>query len=201
VKITGIKQQVRRHDRYSVYGDGKYLFSLSDSELLATQLFVGQEIDAADLERLKQTAVLDKAYSRCLDLLSRRARSEWELRDYLKRKEYDAKTAQAAIDKLQKRGYVDDKKFGEAWVSNRRLLKSTSQRRLRQELQQKHIAPEVIDEVLAEDETDERQVLRNLVAKKRTQTKYQDKLKLMQYLSRQGYNYDDIKSVMAEDAI
>jgi SOS response regulatory protein OraA/RecX len=44
------------------------------------------------------------------------------------------------------------------------------------------------------DEGDEHNALREIIERKRKQTKYQDDLKLMQYLARQGFNYDDIKS-------
>ena len=57
---------------------------------------------------------------------------------------------------------------------------------------------DVIEPVLKEDETDERATLRELVERKRKQTKYQDTMKLMQFLARQGFNYDDIKAVLAE---
>lgn len=197
MKITDIKRQVKRADRYSIYVDEKYVFSLSDNELLQIGLFVGQEFDEGELEKLKQSAVLDKAYSRSIDLLARRARSEWELRQYLVRKEYEADVVEQTLTRLSASGYVNDKQFAESWVNTRHLLKATSKRRLQQELRQKHISSETIDEVLEEDETDERQVLRDLVAKKRQQTKYQDDLKLMQYLSRQGFDYGDIKDALS----
>jgi SOS response regulatory protein OraA/RecX len=53
--------------------------------------------------------------------------------------------------------------------------------------------------VLAGDETDERSLLRELVAKIRQLTKYKnDDLKLMQYLARQGFSYSDIKDALNE---
>jgi len=198
MKITAIKQQVKRADRYSIYVDEKYSFSLSEPELLNVGLRINQEFTEAELDELKNKAVLDKAYDRTLNLIMRRPRSEWELRDYLKRKEYDEEAIAATIERLAERGYVNDQDFAKRWVENRRLLKSTSKRRLQQELKQKRVSQEVIDEVLASDETDERDVLRELVGRKQKQTKYQDKTKLMQYLSRQGYNYGDIKSVLEE---
>ncbi len=196
MKVTAIKRQVKRTDRYSIYIDDKYSFSLSENELLNAGLKINQEFTETELNSLKEKAILDKAYDRALNLISRRPRSEWELRDYLKRKDYDEETTDQTIDRLRKRGYVNDKEFAQRWIENRRLLKATSKRRLRQELKQKRVADEIIDEALAEDETDEREVLRELVGRKRKQTKYQDNLKLMQYLSRQGYNYDDIKNVL-----
>lgn len=198
MKITDIKQQVKRHDRYSIYVDGKYVFSFSESELLNLGLRIGQEFEAGELEKLKKTAVEDKAYMRSLDLLARRARSEWELRDYLRRKDYETDTIEKIVNRLSEAGYVNDKKFAEAWVNNRRLLKATSKRKLWQELKQKRVPEDSINEVLAEDETDEQQVLKDLIAKKRNQSRYQDDQKLIAYLLRQGYNYDDIKTVLAE---
>lgn len=200
MKITAIKQQVKRQDRYSIYGDGKYLFSFSQNELLNTGLKVGQELSEQQLAELRDTAVLDKAYDRALNLISHRPRSQWEIRDYLKRKDVSAQGAEAVVDRLAERGYLNDRDFAERWVATRRLLKSTSKRRLSQELRQKRIADDIISDVLAEDETDERQVLRELIERKRKQTKYQDNLKLMQYLARQGFSYDDIKTVVNNEA-
>lgn len=196
MKITDIKAQVKRQGRYSVYVDEKYSFSLSENELLTVGLRIGQEYSAEEFENLKQKAVLDKAYMRAYDLLSRRARSEWELRDYLKRKDYDTPTINDIVKTLQGKGYIDDAKFAESWVRNRRLLKATSKMRLRQELKQKRVSDDVITIALEEDETSERDVLRDLVQRKRQQTRYQDKDKLMQYLLRQGFRYDDIKEVL-----
>lgn len=198
MRITAIKQQVKRQDRYSIYGDGKYLFSFSETELLTSGVRIGQELDTTALEELRHKAVLDKAYDRSLNLISHRIRSEWELRDYLKRKEYDEGVQEAVIERLGVRGYVDDAEFARRWVENRRLLKSTSKRRLAQELRQKRIADDIVSAVLAADETDELEVLKGLIEKKRRQTKYQDDQKLMQYLARQGFTYDLIKTAIAE---
>lgn len=198
MKITAIKQQVKRSDRYSIYGDGKYLFSFSESELLQSGVRIGQELDEASLLQLKDKALLDKAYDRSLNLISHRMRSEWEVRDYLKRKDYDEAMRDAVVTKLLARGYIDDKTFAKRWVENRRLLKSTSKRRLSQELRQKRVSDDIIQAVLEADETDELEVLKELIEKKRKQTKYQDDTKLMQYLARQGFSYDQIKQATQE---
>jgi regulatory protein len=199
MKITAIKQQVKRADRYSIYVDGKYAFSLSDTELIKLTLKVGQELGESEFRTLQNTAKLDKAYMRSLDLISRRARSEWEIRDYLKRKEYGVETQNTIVYKLKQVGLLDDLSFARQWASSRRALKLRSRRKLTSELRQKRVSDDVIAEVLADEENDDQKVLRELVERKRRQTKYQDKLKLMQYLSRQGFNYDDIKKVVEEE--
>lgn len=196
MKISAIKQQVKRTDRYSVYVEGKYTCSFSEGELLKLGLHSGQELSEGELENLKDDSTRDKAYMRAIDLLSRRPRSEWEMRDYLRRKDYSPEIIDQTLNRLSNNGLINDLDFARRWVDNRRLLKSTSRRRLRQELKQKRIADEIIDQVLEEDETDERDVLRELVAKKKA--RYPDQQKFMRYLASQGFSYDDIKSTLSE---
>ncbi|MFA5003680.1 MAG: RecX family transcriptional regulator [Candidatus Saccharimonadales bacterium] len=196
MKITAIKQQERLKGRYSIFVEDKYAFSLSADTLLEEKLHSGQELDAAQLKNYKKLSADDKAYNLTLAYVARRIRSQWELEDYFRRKSYDEELSRQILAKLDKLGFVDDAKFAQAWVNNRRLLKPVSKRRLTQELRQKRIADEIIEHVLAEDETDERDVLRELIERKRKQTKYQDNLKLMQYLAGQGFNYGDIKQAL-----
>jgi regulatory protein len=198
MKITDIKAQVKRAGRYSIFVDGKYSFSLSENELLNLGLKIGQEFDRQGLEKLKKTAIEDKVYMRSLDLILRRKRSEWELRDYLRRKDYEEETAQKVIDRLREKGYVNDEEFAKAWVDNRRLLKNMSKKRLWQELKQKRIDDEIIQAVLEVDMADELAIIKEVITSKRQQTRYRDKEKLTAYLIRQGFRFDDIRAAMTE---
>lgn len=191
--------QVKKRGRYSVYVNGQFAFGLSELALINSGIRTGQELEAEELQNFKEESDIDKIYGRTLDLLARRPRSSWELRDYLKRKDQSPDRIEKILNKLSVQGYINDEDFARRWVENRRLLKTTSKRKLFLELKQKRIADEIIQSVLNDDHTDEQEVLRQLVAKKRTQTRYQDKAKLMQYLARQGYNYDDIKQVLSEN--
>lgn len=196
--ITAIIQQERLKGRYSIFVDDKYAFSLSANALLDEKLYQGQELSAEELKNYKKLSQDDKALGLALAYAARRMRSRYEFGEYFRRKQYDEALAAHLMAKLEQYGYVDDSKFAEAWVSNRRLLKPVSKRRLVQELRQKRVESSIIDAVLAEDETDERDTLKQLVERKRRQTRYQDTQKLMQYLARQGFSYDDIKAVLAE---
>lgn len=197
MNITAIRQQERLKGRYSIYVNEEYAFSLSADALLDEKLVVGLELDERQLKAYQKLSADDKAYGLALSYLARRMRSQWEMTDYFRRKGYDAALSEQLMKRLDRIGLVDDVKFAEAWVRNRRLLKQTSRHRLTQELRQKRVSDDVIEQVLAVDSTDERSVLRELVARKRKQTKYQDDLRLMQYLARQGFNYDDIKYALS----
>lgn len=198
MKITAIKQQEKRKDRYSVFVDDKYAFSLSETALLDSRIASGQELDKAELKAFKQLSTDDKAYGNALRYVTMRLRSEWEMRDYFRRKEVAEPVADQIITKLRNLRLLDDEVFARSWIANRRILKPTSQRKLAGELKIKRIDQSIIDKVLAEDreETDELEVLRQLVERKRK--RYPDRNKLMQYLARQGYSYDDIKQAVDE---
>lgn len=198
MKITAIKQQERLKGRYSVFVDEKYAFSLSADALLEKRLVNGQEIDEPQLKAYKKLSADDKAYNLTLAYVVRRLRSRWELTDYFRRKGYDQALADQILEKLEHLDLVNDEKFAQAWVRNRRLLKPVSRRRLTAELRQKHIAVEIIEQVLAGDEADEQSVLRELISRKRKQTRYQDPQKLMAYVARQGFSYEDIKAALTD---
>jgi regulatory protein len=193
MKITAIKQQIKRFDRYSVYVDGVYTFSLSEAQLVSSGIHSGLEIDSETLAGYQEESTTGKLFDRLLNLFSYRMRSEWEVRDYLRRKQVDESQTTQLIERMQKLGYINDEVFARSWVENRRFGKPTSQRKLRAELQAKRIDRGIVDKILNEDasQTDEMDVLRQLVAKKRA--RYPDDVKFMQYLARQGFGYDDIK--------
>jgi regulatory protein len=196
MKITAIKAQVKTQGRYSIYVDEKFTFGLSELGLINSGIRVGHEITAEQLEQYKESAQVDKAYGRVMDLIARRPRSEWELRDYLKRKGQDEQVIEEILNTLSIRGYVNDEDFARRWVESRRLLKPISKRKLQLELKQKRIPDEIIKSVLSEDDADEVEVLQAEIEKKRRQTRYQDETKLIAYLARQGYRYDDIKQAL-----
>ena len=102
MKISDIKQQVKRQDRYSIYIDGKYSSSLSENELMHRGLKIDQEFNKESFEEIKQTAVEDKAYMQAVELIARRKRSQWEMQQYLKRKGYSNNTTAKILNKLLK---------------------------------------------------------------------------------------------------
>lgn len=197
MQVTSIKAQRHLNDRYSIYVDGKYAFSLSADSLLGEKITLGQQLTSDDLENLKSLAEADKAYLNALRFLAIRSRSRWEMEQYLKRKKLDKLQSQNILNKLSELKLLDDYAFAKRWVEGRRTLKPISRRRLIQELRAKRLDNETIEAALNEDDTDELDVLRQLVSKKMALSRYKaDPLKLKQYLSRQGYSYEDIKSVM-----
>jgi len=200
LKVTRITQQEKQRDRYSIFIDDKYAFSLSEGALLESKLAVGQELDKAALKQWKQVSADDKIYNQALRYAAVRLRSTWEMEQYLRRKDASPPLVEIILNKLSIIDLLNDEAFARAWMANRRLLRPTSTRKLQQELRVKRVADEVIEAVLSEEATgDDLTALREVVVKKRNLPKYRaDPMKLMNYLARQGFSYGDIKDVLAE---
>jgi len=200
LKVTRITQQEKQRDRYSIFIDDKYAFSLSEGALLESKLAVGQELDKAALKQWKQVSADDKIYNQALRYAAVRLRSTWEMEQYLRRKDASPPLVEIILNKLSIIDLLNDEAFARAWMANRRLLRPTSTRKLQQELRVKRVADEVIEAVLSEEATgDDLTALREVVVKKRNLPKYRaDPMKLMNYLAHQGFSYGDIKDVLAE---
>lgn len=196
-KITAIKQQQRDKERYSIYVDKEYGFSLHANQLLDAKLRVGMDIDQADIERLKKQSEDGKLLARAYDKLARRLHSEKEMRDYLKRKTDDTELVDYIIAKLYDLNLLNDYAFARQWVVNRRTLKHRSTRALRFELMQKGLGKNVIADALGDEAGQaDKQALRRLAERKSRQARYKDPDKLMRYLMGKGFNYQEVKEVI-----
>jgi regulatory protein len=199
MKITGIKAQVKRAGRYSVFVDEKYAFSLSDTALLESKLTTGQELSREQVKALKQASVDDKLYNLTLRYVALRPRSQWEIEFYLQRKQASPPLTQTILNKLSINNVINDEAFAKSFVNDRRLLRPTSRRKMIMELRKKRVADEVIQAAVGNEQPDEQTALRAIIESKRRQARYRDDLKLMQYLARQGFNYGDIKNALSQD--
>ncbi len=197
MKITDVKQQLKREDRYSIYIDGKYAFSLSEAELVRLGLRQGLSLTAEKLAELQQDSKRDKAYDRSLHYIEIRPRSEQEIRQYLKRKQYEPELINAVAAKLYDIDLLNDERFARQWVEWRLASKPSSKRKLQAELIQKGISRDIIQEVMAEIEPEtELEQVKALIGRKARLSQYQDRQKLMAYLARQGFSYDLIKRAL-----
>lgn len=189
MKITKVAPAAKTPGRYNIFVDGEYSFSLDEIQLVAAGLHSGLDIDKTKLAELKNESDFGKNYIRAIDLISRRLRSEKEIRDYAYRKQWTPDNTKRVIERLRARGYLNDKVFAENYIRSRLNRQRYSKKRIRLDLQKKGISSNIIAEVLDEDVNDS-DALQKLVAKRIN--RYDDEAKLKAYLLRNGFNYDDI---------
>lgn len=204
MKITSISAQVRDKNRVNISVDGKYRFSLDAYQLLDLGIKIGKEYDEAELLALEQESQFGKLYGRALEYCLSRPHSSREVRDYLYRKTRPTRDKNGdmrpgiasditdrVFKRLEEKKYIDDIKFAHFWVENRSLTKGVSKRKLSAELRAKGIEGSIIENELNLTERNDESEIQKIIAKKRNH--YPDNQKLMAYLARLGFDYDDIK--------
>jgi len=198
--ITKISPQKKRQGYYNIFVDGKYALALTELDLAVFGLRVDQVLTPGLLNDLRSAQAKSKSYNFALRYLALRPRSIKEVKDYLTtRKDFSIQDADITITRLIEQNYLNDQDFAAMWVRNRLLLKPKSTSVLRLELIKKGIDKDIINEVLSQlDETAQIASLSDLITKKVRQTKYQNKQKLTEYLSRQGYSYSLVKKTLEE---
>jgi regulatory protein len=198
MKITSIKQQVKHPDRYSIFVDGKFAFSFSEEALLSSGVTKDQELTLKQCRELERKSTNDKLYNQTLRYISLRSHTTWEVDRYLERKGASPSLKDEILNKLSKLQLIDDLTYAQAYIHDRLLLRPTSQRKLRYDLRKKHVSDEVVDNAMQDHAPDEHATLRTIIERKRQQPRYQDEIKLKQYLIRQGFYYGDIVDVLKE---
>lgn len=213
MKISDIALQVGNPNRVNISIDGKYRFSLDIVQITELGIKRGQDLTNEELADLETESEYGKIYARALEYSLGRPHSEKEVRDYLRRKTqtqfYKSRktgetksrpgisqnVADRVLKKLREKNYVNDENFARWWVETRNQVKGVSQRKLYSELLGKGVSSQIIDEQLAVTKRSDAEELLKVIAKKRNH--YNDPQKLIQYLARQGFMYDDIKSALA----
>ncbi len=198
MRITKVTPAAGTAGRYNIFVDGHYSFSLDEFQLVQYSLHSGQEIDEAKLAELQAESDFGKNYTRAVDLISRRLRSEREIRDYAGRKQWSKDNTERVIARLHNRGYLNDLVFTKAFVRSRQSAQKYSRRRIERDLVNKGISHRIIQQVLDEEAgmADDNDALANLVAKK--YHRYDDINKLKAYLARAGFRYDDINRAIKQ---
>jgi regulatory protein len=116
-KVTNLSVQKRNPNRVNVYLDGEFAFGLA--RIVAAWLTVGQELSPEKIDRLKGEDAAEVALQRAIRFLGFRPRSVTEVEKNLKKHETPENTIQKVIERLERNGMLDDRKFAKLWVENR----------------------------------------------------------------------------------
>ena len=191
--ITDLIQQ-KKKGRLNVYIDGEYVCSLEEITVLEYRIKVGMEITHERLLEIKTESEKETAFDKALKYVTRYARSEKQMRDYLLRKEYVDSVIDAVIEKLKYYDYVNDLRFSADYVSY--YKESRGVNRIKQDLKISGIGDEIIDQVIQEIDDQYDSCKRH--GEKFLKSHSADKIKLYRHLVSKGYDYELVKRVANE---
>jgi len=192
-EITALKADGKRRQRVHVFLDGQWALTLSMSS--AAGLQIGQQLDPEAVSELLREDAQQAATAVALRLISRRPRSERELRQRWDRRGVAPEVQQAALEHLQRTGQVNDAAFASAWVENREAFRPRSALALRAELRRKGVAEGAIaSAVEGIDEAEAAYRAAQRFARRAADLSQEDfRRRVGGQLARRGFDWDTIR--------
>ncbi len=204
MRITKIEGQKNNPSRKNIYVDGEFAVGISAETLLRFGLRTGDEIDESRLKALQAAEELQSAKQAALRLLARRPRSEREIRDKLREKEFGDEEIRQAIASLRSAGILDDEAFARTFIRDQLTIRPKGPVALKQKLLLLGIKKEIIDAALEEAfrESSQEEIALEAARKFLRRTAHGDlrstRQKLSAFLSRRGFSWEVIAGVMSK---
>ena len=135
--------------------------------------------------------------SSAIDLLARREHSYQELIDKLSRRYTDDQLLRQELDKLAEDKLQSDSRYCEVYVRSRRR-RGYGPRRISQELRQRRVCDQLIQEQVWQEQNNWLSVLQELYQKRygdRLPLDSKDKAKRVRFLQSRGFDFDMIRDV------
>lgn len=203
MKITDIKRQKKRQDRFNIYLDGKYGFSLPELDVLKSKIEIGKEVDRQEIKDLKDDDERAKVISKAFAYLGRRSHAEKELKLKLLKKFPQAMLIEKTIERLKELGYINDEKFVRDWIEYRLSSNPKGRILIKRELFEKGVKIELVEKMLdlvynGDREKKELAKILDLRRKRYSQDR-KGRNKLIAYLLRRGFLWEDIRESLESE--
>lgn len=191
MEITKVEIQKNHDNRCNLYLDDEFYAGVSLELVVKYHLKTGVILEKQELDNLILEDEKGKALSKAVKYLGANLKTKKQLRDYLKKKEYNPQTIDFVISKMEEYDYLNDENFAKAYILT--YGKKYGKLKLKSELKLKGVSDEIIDKYLDnfKSENIESVALKYLKNKERTFDTFQ---KLSRFLYSRGYEFDDINA-------
>lgn len=193
----------RRKGLVQLYLDGEAAVKIDTEIFIRSGLKPGDMLTDEELRQLIQASDERRAREKALYLLEHRSHSKKELTEKIARTAASRSAAQAAADRMEELGLLNDEAYARDLARDLFLRKRYGAMRVKQELKRKGIDGELIDELL-EQYGGEEEALENIRAvldKKYAGWEEDEKTRRRAFaaLQRLGYSYGLIRQAMQSD--
>lgn len=137
------------------------------------------------------------AFDSAINLLSYQDRTEKQLHNKLRNKEYSDAEIEEAFVKLREYGYLNDERYANNYHNAQARNKGA--RRIKLELLQKGISGSIVNEEFASNEHDEVSSILHIIEQRYSDADFTDdkqQRRIFGFFQRRGFSYDDIKTAV-----
>lgn len=206
-RIKEIKTQVRHPDRRKIIFDDGTFIEISEEVLLSNPVHPGDELTPNKLKELTNSEQKQKLRNSALNLLSFRMRSLSELNGRLLKKGYDIQDIEPLLEEFDAKNILNDSEFALAFSRDKIRSRGIGPSILRVELSNHHLSQNLVEDTINRMYTEFPidTLLGNHLKKKKirrnSQLQEREKNRIVNFLKRKGFSWDDISRVFDEKQI
>lgn len=183
MKITKLAYQKKDPNRVNIYVDDKFAVGLDANDIIKLGLYKGQEISQQELNKIIGESDFGKKLNAALNFLSFRPRSEFEIRQFFRRKKFT--DAEPVIEKLKLLGQINDAEFAKWYIDQRQTFRPKGRRAIEIELRRKGITVKI--------KSDEVALAKRALLKFRGE---KTKERQQHFLASRGFDWDTIEKIL-----
>lgn len=196
MKIEKIK---KIGSRYKLYLDDDTVINTFDEVIIKYNLLFRKELDINLISKIHLETSYYDAYNKAINLISKKYRSEEEIKKYLIKNNIE--NYGRIIKELKEKCYIDDERFTKAFISDKIHLSNVGKDKIKKELLEHKIEEEIIDRELSlikDDIMEEKidKIISKKIKSNKKDSSYILKQKTMNYLLNLGYDREMIISRM-----
>lgn len=197
--MTVTKIEAVTKAKYKVYIDGQFAFVLYKGELSRYHIVEGAPVKEDIYQKIRVEVILKRAKRRALHLLNDMGRTEEQLKARLQRDLYTEDIINETVAYVKSFGYINDAAYAQCFVETRKGRKSRKE--IYAQLCRKGLNCEDIEAAFEEcyGSQDARNAIEAILRKKKydpKEAKWEDTRKILGYLTRKGFGYEDIRQVI-----
>ncbi|NDI33316.1 RecX family transcriptional regulator [Chengkuizengella sediminis] len=198
--ITLVEKQKKNRNRYNIYVNDRYVFSVHEDILVKNRLLKGEEINSKKIKQIVEDEEMQIVHRQAIRMISRRANSRYELKQKLSEKGYEENQIEHTLDQLESTKYIDDYHYALNLANYRIKHQKKGLKWIEQELSQKGINKVTITQVIQELDKELEYETAYLLAKKRWDKQSGEstkkKSKISSFLLRRGFEYSLIRNII-----
>lgn len=205
MQILGYKKL--KDNRYKVSFKNREEILLYDEVILKFNMLTNKNLTEKQLEEIQEYNNELTSYYKALKYITIKMRTKKEIRDYLKKNDFAEKIIVKTITRLEKEGYINEKKYIHYYVLDQINLTLKGPQKIKKTLLQEMLDEELINQELNNidkkiwQEKCQKIINKKLKVNKDSKTMFLNKIQM--YLFKEGYSkdiYDDfIKNIELND--
>jgi len=200
-KITKIEYQKKNKERFNIYLDDEYGFSIDMNILIKYSLQKNMELSDDIIDEILNAEERIIVYNYGISVLSKTAKSEHELMLKMMDKGFDSQLIDNAINKLKEQKYLDDKRYCEMYINDKINISKHGVLKIKEALYYKGIDKEIIEEKIKNISSEEREKTALALGQKKVlgieeEDVRKKGIKLYNYLLSRGFEYETVKKTV-----